>query len=99
MATTLVRVSLEAHRFLVARAKRDRLTVAVVVDALCAIEVTTASSSRPVTTARQDPHAGAITRRHIAECCARCGCRQSMHSGGAQADRCERHPTCRWTTP
>lgn len=29
--------------------------------------------------------------------CPRCGCIVAMHEAGTGKDRCERHPTCRWT--
>ena len=91
-----IRVSEASYAALVARAGAERRTITAVVEELVwagSVAMTTAggqSSAVPPSSPRMAP--GTVLAR-----CPTCRCLTTQHQRGAQGDRCEMHPGCRWT--
>lgn len=83
MATTHVRVSEAAHAYLQARAKRERRTVTVIVDDLCAVGATHPAP-------QQGSPIKINTFPPIIPAACRCGHGSAVHGGGASGSRCQR---------
>ena len=108
----MIRVSTAAEAELRRRAEAEGRTVVAVVDRLLGHVGALRPHDPGETLARVGDRAGEAMTRALRAAqpvqvtrsaesppiCPRCGCSAAMHRAGVQANRCERHPTCRWTT-
>lgn len=88
MSRPVIRVSEWALVELRRRAAEEGRTVVSVVDRLL---------ERPKWLRDEDAFYEVKAEAVVSAVCPKCGCSRSIHQAGGSKERCEQHPSCRWT--